>query len=236
MVATMRACPRAHPLLPILPAVLLTLGLSITEQQCRAAMPTNASAAFRRFDLYADRIAAVGVGDHNNISSYPAFLNSDFLLVTRSPGDTVALFQSEPYDAILMGVGTGVPDSYVEYAVSPPQYATSLGLLSMAILVFNGTGAFADYGKPLISVRVTFTDGDTTAVLMYVGNQIRQWTTTQIFCTGQNPMGYVVPPDDPLAGVVYSDNVNGRYYDVQELPLPAVKRSKRIQSIRVRAV
>lgn len=200
------------------------------------AVPSTNGAAFRRFHLYGDRIAAVGTVDHVGVSAYPSSLNSNSLLVTRAPGDSVALFDSEPYDAIRLEANDTVVDSYVDYAVTPPQYATSLGLLTMALNVFNGSGGFADYGKTLFQVRTTFVDGDTSSSFLRVGQQIRDWSSGQIFCTGQNPFFYIVPPDDPLAAVVDADDINGRYYDAQVLPLPSSKRSKKIASIRLRAI
>jgi hypothetical protein len=42
-------------------------------------VPTDDAAGFLRFDLYGDRVAAVSVLDHRNITGYPASLNSDFV-------------------------------------------------------------------------------------------------------------------------------------------------------------
>src|SRR5688572_10476282 len=146
----------------------LTMGLAATvvlasSFPAAAFVPSDDAAGFRRLDLYGDRIGAVNVLDHRNISGYPGVLNNDFLLVTRTPGsiDTVSLFNSEPYDGIYFEVSGSASQSYVEYAITPPQYATSLGFLANGVNIYNSTGAFNDFGKALMRATVTYTDGDT---------------------------------------------------------------------------
>ena len=53
-------------------------------------------------------------------------------------------FNSEPYDGIYFEVNGSAPQSYVEYAVTPPRYATSLGFLANGVNIYNSTGAFND--------------------------------------------------------------------------------------------
>lgn len=201
-----------------------------------ARTPTNDASAYRRFDLYADRTAAVNVVDHQNVSVYPAFLDSDALLIVRSAGDTVGLFDSEPYDGINLKAEDATPVSYVEYSVTPRQYASSIGLLVMAYNVFNGPGEFDDLGKRLLTVLVTYEDGDTTLRAVRVGYHVRDWASGIVYCPWPfEYQFYIVPPSDPLAGVVWSDDVNGWYFDILELRLPGEKRGKKAATIRLSA-
>ncbi|MBI5708842.1 MAG: hypothetical protein HZC42_00815 [Candidatus Eisenbacteria bacterium] len=201
-----------------------------------ARTPTNDAAAFRTFDLYADRTAAVNVVDHVNVSGYPSYLVSNSLLVTRTPGssDTVALFNSEPHDGVYFEVNGSHPQSYVEYAVTPPQFATSLGFLAMGVIVFNGTGAFNDFGKPLLRATVTYADGDTAIRTLHVGNHVREYLDSDFSCNFVNIPLYTTRPSDPLSGYIYEDGTY--FYDVQEQLLPQSKRSKRAVSIRIDGV
>lgn len=199
-----------------------------------ARTPTNNAAAFRTINLYTDRTVAVGVQDHINISQYPSTLNSDALLVTRTPGsaDSVALFNSEPYDGINFEVNATPTQSYVEYAITPPQYVTSLGFLATGINIYNGTGVFNDFGKPLLRAIVTYADGDTSLRLLHVGNHARDyWDTGPLTCSGGTHPLYTTRPTDPLCGYIFEDGI--RVYDVQERPLARPKWRKKVTGIRL---
>ena len=231
---------------------LLPTAISIAASPATAqanpslSKPTNDTAAFRRFDLNADRVASVNVHDHwsqFNQNIYPSSLDSDALLVTRSATDTMGLFKSKPYDGIDFNCGCQGYPSYVDYAVTPPQYATSIGLLSMAKGVFNGTGEFNDYNEPVLRLRWTFADGDTDTAgqTIRVGKHVRNWRSdAPLDCNGSQPY-YVLPPDS-LAAVLYTGPLpppwtpGDAYYDAAELPLAPGNRSKRLASLRIAAV
>ncbi|HEY2954483.1 MAG TPA: hypothetical protein VGK89_04470 [Candidatus Eisenbacteria bacterium] len=205
--------------------------------------PTNDAAAFRKFDLYADRITRWNVTDHwayVNRDIYPSSLDSDALLVTRSVTDTMALFRSKPYDGIDFNCGCLGYPSYVGYAVTPPQYATSIGMLSMAKGVFNGTGDFNDYNVPTLRLTWTFADGDSASQTVRVGKHVRNWISGSQDCGSPQPY-YVVPPDS-LATVLYTGPLpppwppGDAYYDVAELPLAPENRPRKLSALRIDAV
>jgi hypothetical protein len=107
----------------------LVLAFAVVQPLPAAARtPTNDAAAFRTFDLYSDRAAAVATVDHLNFSSYyPSYLISPAYMVIHTVGgvpDTVALLHLQPNDATGMEVNGSTPTSYAEYAVAPPILAT----------------------------------------------------------------------------------------------------------------
>jgi flagellar hook capping protein FlgD len=209
-----------------------------SPQACTFNVPTDDAAGYKTFDLYSDRTAAVNVTDHQTFTQYPSSLNSNNLLVTRTPvaTDTVGLFNSEPYDYISLEANGTHPQSYVDYTVSPPRYATSIGSLAMGYLIFNGTGAFNDGGKALLRATVTYANGDTNIRMLHVGYHLREYFNSGYSCNFVNIPMYVARPSDPLSGYVYEDNTNGYYYDVQEQLLSASKRNKKVTSVRLEAV
>ena len=87
----------------------------------------------------------------------------------------MALFKSTPYDGIYFEANGSHPQSYVEYAVTPPQFATSLGFLAMGVIVCNGTGAFNDFGSSPLRATVTYADGDTSIHTLHVGTHVREY-------------------------------------------------------------
>lgn len=200
-----------------------------------AGRPTNDAAAFRRFDLYGDRIASASTVDHNDVSGYPTAIVGPTLLVLRSPSspDTVGIFNSAAKNGIIFGVDSSHPQSFSTYVVSPPQFASSLGTLVMGANIYNSTfPAFSDAGKELMTATVTYADGDTAIARLKVGEQVRDYRDSGpiTFCPGGSHPLYTTRPSDPRSGYIYED---GKYfYDVQELVLPRAKRSKRITSIR----
>lgn len=157
------------------PFLLIGIVLSLYPHTALASRPSNDPEAFRRFNLYSDRVRAVGTTDHVNPGGYPPFLDSEQLLVVRSLGDTVGYFWSKASDAINLQVHSTRPTSLVEYALNPPRHATSIGLLSMAFNVFDGTGEFADFGKRVLTVFGVLSDGDTIQWAVDVGVQARDW-------------------------------------------------------------
>lgn len=214
---------------------LVVVPVLLVAQPVAAASPTNDQAAFRTFHLYSDRTSSANVIDHTNVMAYPGSLISPALLVLRSPGssDTVALFSSMPNDGIFFEATTPSPVSHSTYAVNPPDFITSIGTLAMGVNVYNSTGAFADAGKALMRVVATYVDGDTAVATLHVGNHLRAlFDSGPLSCGGSRPL-YTLPPSDPLSGVIYQSA--GYAFDVQELELPASKRSKRVASIRVEA-
>lgn len=214
--------------------LLIGIVLGLCPQPALATRPSNDVEAFRRFNLYSDRIQAVGTMDHVNPGGYPAFLDSEHLLVVRSPGDTVGYFWSEASDAIDLQVHATRPTALVEYALNPPRHATSIGLLSMAFNVFDGTGEFADFGKRVLTIYGVLSDGDTVQWAVDVGVQARDWLGGLVYCGGNRPY-YTLPPMDTLAGVVHSDELNQQYYDFQELRLPPHKRGAKLVSVLISA-
>jgi hypothetical protein len=220
----------------IKPVVLMLTVAALHALPVAARTPTNDTAAFRTFDLFSDRTTAVNVSDHVNISAYPSYLSSNPLLVTRTPGssDTVALFKSTPYDGIYFEANGSHPQSYVEYAVTPPQFATSLGFLAMGVIVCNGTGAFNDFGKPLLRATVTYADGDTSIRTLHVGAHVREYFDSGLSCNFVPIPLYTIRPSDPFSGYIYEGGTY--FYDVQEQLLPQSKRSKRAVSIRIDGV
>ena len=225
-------------------AITISAPGAAAQDSPSVSKPTNDAAAFRKFDLYADRITRWNVHDHINLLNiYPSFLNSDALLVTRSAGDTMGLFRSKPHDGINFNCGCRGSPSYVGYTVAPPQYATSIGILSMASGVFNGTGEFNDYNVPTLSLTWTFADGDSASQTVRVGKHVRNFRSggPPQDCGGPQPF-YAVPPDS-LAAVLYTGPVpvpnwqpGEVYYDAQELPLDPVNRPKKVAALRIAAV
>ena len=213
-------------------AALLVLGPAAG----RGATPSNAAAGYTLLDLYSNRLNSAGINDNINLSVYPAYLTSPSLLVTRSSTDTVGLFNSQPNRAVNFEANGGTPASYVTFLITLPQYATSIGTLSMGYELFNGTGGFADCGKPLLRTVVTYADGDSATSTLSVCSQLRDWANAgPAFCPDAQPPA-ISPPTDPLAGVVYQQASPGFYYDVQELRLPPQKRNKRVSTLRVQGV
>ncbi len=97
--------------------------------------------------------------------------------------------------------------------------------------IYAGTGVFADFGKPLATVTVTYVDGDTSIARLSVGTHVRDYFNSgPLTCAGTNHPLHTARPSDPKTSYVYE--VGGRYLDAQELPLPKIKRSKRVASVR----
>lgn len=230
-------CPLAVEVAMIARSFWIAVAMNaVAVGSAAAASPTNDAAAFKTFHLYTDRVASGNVIDHTNVMAYPGSLISPALLVLRSPGssDTVALFRSMPNDGIFLEVNEGASQSYSTYVVSPPQYITSIGTLAMGVNIYNSTAPFADFNKPLMRVVATYVDGDTAVVTLHVGNHLRAlFDSGSLNCGFPRPL-YTLAPTHSLSGVIYQSG--GYAYDVQELELPASKRSKRVASIRVEGV
>ncbi len=220
------------------PAVLALVLVVLSAAPASARTPTNDAAAFKTFDLYVDRTASGGTSDHVNFGGYPTSLASPPLLMVMRPtsgsADTMALFNSFAKNAIAFEVNGSQPQSFSTYAVSPPQYATSLGTLIEGVLIFNGTGQWSDLGKPLDRVTVTYVDGDTAIVTLHVGYHIRDYFDSGFSCNFVNIPLYTTRPSDPLSAYLYE--TGGIYFDAQESLLPKNRRPKRIASIRLDGV
>jgi hypothetical protein len=197
--------------------------------------PTNDAAAFKTFDLYADRTSSGNTSDHFAPAGYPSWLGSPPLLMVMRPTpgspDTMALFNSFAKNSIYFEVNANQPESFSTYAVSPPQYATSLGSLFEGVLVCNGTAQWADFGKPLNRATVTYVDGDTAVVTLHVGYHIREYLDSGFSCNFVNIPLYTTRPSDPLSAYLYEQS--SYYFDAQESLLPTAKRAKRVASIRI---
>ena len=197
--------------------------------------PTNDAAAFKTFDLYADRTSSGNTSDHFAPAGYPSWLGSPPLLMVMRPTpgspDTMALFNSFAKNSIYFEVNANQPESFSTYAVSPPQYATSLGSLFEGVLVCNGTAQWADFGKPLNRATVTYVDGDTAVVTLHVCYHIREYLDSGFSCNFVNIPLYTTRPSDPLSAYLYEQS--SYYFDAQESLLPTAKRAKRIASIRI---
>ena len=204
------------------------LALSISSQLPR---PTNAAGAIRTLALWADQSATVNVA-HIGLP-LPSALTTDSLLIPRpAGGDTMAVLRSTPSDCIEFNAGVACCPSYVEYNISPPQYATSIGLLQMGKGVLRGTGAFDDNNLPIVSVRTRFADGDSVVDTLRVGRQVRNSKDGSLSCPIAGPIPYfVLQPDDPLNAQLYASG--GAFYDAQEVQLPPSKRSKLVSAIRI---
>lgn len=203
-----------------------------------ARRPSNGDAAFRTFDIYAERQASLNTLDHLSFAGYPTALGSPPLLMVMRPTpgspDTVALFSSFANNATLFQVTGASPQSFSTYVVSPPQYATSLGTLFGGILVFNGPGQWADLGKPLARATVTYVDGDTAVALFSVGTDIRDYFDSGYSCNFVNIPFYTTRPSSQYSAYLYENA--GSYFDAQESRLPRSKWRKRVSSIRVDGV
>lgn len=217
----------------------LFLALAITALPAlpaAARTPTNNAAAFRTFDLYAERTASANTLDHLNFAGYPASIASPPLLLVMRPtpgsSDSVALFNSAAKDAIYFEVNASQTQSFSTYTISPPQFATSLGTLLMGVNIYSGTGAFNDVGKQLATAIVTFVDGDTTIARLYVGANVRDYFDSgPLTCGPSSHPIYATRPTDPRSAYIYE--TSGNYYDAQESLLPKSKRTKRIASVRI---
>src|SRR5437867_973516 len=115
------------------------------------AQPSNDASAFKKFSLYTDRSASAGTADHVNLSAYPPSLQDTAYIVLHTVGsvtDTVALLNSQPYDATGMEVNAATPASYAEFAVNPPRLATSVAVSVNGYNLFAGFDQFDDFLKP----------------------------------------------------------------------------------------
>ena len=225
----------------LLPSAIGVSPMTLVPQNASStAKPTNDAAAFRKFDLNADRVSQWNIHDHTSLYGPGRPVWSNNLLVVRSTTDTMGLFRSIYGDGIDLNCGCqGVP-SYVGYAVTPPQYATSIGMLSMAEGAFNGTGAFNDYNVPALRVTWTFTDGDSASQTVRIGKHIRNHFTGSQQCNGTQPY-YTLVPDSlaaPLDSVFFAPpgETGLAYFDAQEMPLDTQFRSKKLAALRVDAV
>lgn len=199
--------------------------------------PTNDAFAFDRFDLNANRTAFVHMQDHflSDGRNYPSSLDTAALLVTRSAGDTLGIFQSRPYAGLDFPSGCCGHPSYIQYNVVPPQFATSVGLLAMAQEVYSGSGGMNDDNKPGLRLRWTFIDGDTLVQDVLIGRHIRSWRSGNSGC---GPFNSAKP--DLLTAQIYAGTLPSPpwpagltgYYDAQEIHVSA---RKRISALRISA-
>ncbi len=210
----------------------LCVVFSAGETRLHAATPTTAAEPFEKIHIYNDRTKAVTVPstitDHVNISNYDASLNSTNykVLVDSMP---TALFHSFAYDATNLRIQNSGDSAKVEYTLSPPRYATHVGLLLMAFNVFNGTGGFADLGKTAATVTVTFEDNSTYIETFTVGNRLRSHRTGQNCLTpGPQPL-YTGNPTNALWSNVWSGG--GFFYDLNQIRLPADKRRFKVTKV-----
>jgi len=208
----------------------------ILAHPAEARTPTNDVAAFRRFDLYIERTASANTVDHLDFAVYPTSIASPppLLVLRPTPGspDTMALFNSFAKDATYFEVNAAQPQSFSTYTVSPPQFATSLGSLLMGVNIYNGTGAFADFGKQIATATVTYVDGDTTIARLNVGTFVRDYFDSgPLTCGPSSYPIYSTRPTDPRSAYIYE--ISGDYFDAQESLLPKSKRAKRIASVRI---
>lgn len=143
----------------------------------------------------------------------------------------MALFNSFAKDAIYFEVNATQTQSFSTYAVSPPQFATSLGSLLMGVNIYNGTGSFADFGKQLAAATVTYVDGDTAIARLNVGTFVRDFFDSGPLTCGSNHPIYEARPTNARSAYIYESG--DAYLDAQESLLPKSKRAKRIASIRI---
>jgi hypothetical protein len=219
-----------------LPALALA---TLVASPAAARKPTNDAAAFKTFDLYADR-TAVGdsVHDYVNLSSYPSWLNTPSLLAYQGT-DTVGYFNSQPYAAIdinsrrgpLGGAGPQV-QSYVEYTLNPPAYLSSVGLL---VMTYNATryNATQDSTVPVFDVRVTTPAGDSVRVLR-IGDNVRNLkcginTCYPFYCAAYPWM--CAKSADPLCRELYADATYK--FDALEVTFPDRLGHNKVSKLRV---
>lgn len=201
--------------LPIrgLPAILF-LGFLIAPRLAIGQYnPSNATAAYRTFDLYTDRSAALGTSDHLNLSAYPGTLNNAALMVLRTTGsvtDSVALLNSQPYNATGMEVNGTFPNSYAEFTVSPPRLATSLALSINGYLIFAGFFQFDDFLKPLATLTVTYEDNSTWSTTFNVGQHVRGFLQSNVSCGSTVIFPATTAPYDSLVVPLYASG--GHYW------------------------
>jgi hypothetical protein len=201
-------------------AVAIVFHASSATAQLR---PSNDLSAFRTFDLYTDRTAAVGTTDHVNLSAYPASLSNPTYMVLHtvaSVTDTVALLNLQPYNATGLEVNGTAPNSYAEFAVVPPRLATSLSVSANAYLVFAGFNQFDDFLKPLTTVTVIYEDNSTWSATLNVDEHIRGWVQSNVTCGSDVIFPATGLPYDSLVVPLYASG--GNFMDMQELRLPRV--------------
>ena len=219
-------------------ALVTTFLLVIAAHPRRADAQYHASndaAAFRTFSLYTDRTASAGTTDHVNLSVYPASLNNAAYMVLHTVGsvtDTVALLNSQPYDATGMEVNGSTPSSYAEFAVVPPRLATSLAVSINAYLVFAGFNQFDDFLKPLSALTVTYEDNSTWTTMLNVDQHVRGYFQNNIMCGSDVIFPATGLPYDALVVQLYASG--GYFMDMQEVRLPRVH--KKVSKVRVEAV
>jgi len=197
--------------------------------------PTDAANPFRKINLHS-RIADRNVSDGVDVPAYPASVDSSSLLVLRSSGDSVALFNSTPHNGI--GLSSLLPERFISgfAQFSLGARATSAGLLTVGSVVTNGPGPWADFGKTLQWIVAYYANGDSATDSLIVGKHIRNFQSGTVGCSDPYPT-YTTLPTDTLHGEVWSGTQDGTqyFYDVQEMRLPISKRGRTITSIEVRA-
>jgi hypothetical protein len=222
-------------------AIAITAAAPVAPPPAGYVRPSNDSSAFHNINLNSDLTGIANASQHLQFNYYPTWLSTSALLVRRSPTDTMAILKSTPYDGIILDCGCqGVP-SYVDYAVSPPKFFTSVGLLTMANWVFSGAGAFNDNNLPALTLTWTFDDGSTASQPVRVGRHVRNYRSGPPITCGV-PVPLFVTPPDSLCAVISSTPLQSPpyqpgdlYYDAQELRLPTAYRSKKLAAIRVSA-
>ncbi len=203
--------------------------------------PTNDDFAFTQIPLRATtREQNEYLQDPVTHLEWPGWLDGPKLRVIRAPGDTVAIMLSQPYNGIGLQSNHYEASSWVRLHLDPPRLATSLATLVTSGKTFKHESVdFQDGGKPILRVQVNYVDGDSHVTQLVIGTNVRNWISGQMFCGGQVRPFYDTPPADPLGSCAQIYSGPGQtgsppptvHYDLQEIPLPASKRAKRIESV-----
>lgn len=204
---------------------------SAASPQSTYPHPTNHDFAFTQVALRGPtREQNAALLDPITHPEWPSWLDDEGLFVLRSPGDTAAIIGSYAHNGLGFQVAAaGGTPSWARFNLNPRPYATSLATLVTGGRVYkDASGQWADAGKPLLRFVVTYEDGDTTLGAIVVGTHARNWTSGQNSCSGRHYF-FDVKPTDPLVAEILKGS--SYFYDLQEIPLPAEKWSKRLASI-----
>lgn len=202
-----------------------------------AAKPSNDAAAFLTLDPRTSVTASSSTFFPDLPASYNS-LDTQNLLVIRHPGaspDTVVLLNSRPHGGIgVQSIGpTWSINSYAEYTLPRPIFATSLALISMAISAYTtpsgvGNEYLRDDNNTFLDAFVGYADSTKNIdYYMNIGQYLRNWNADYIGCDdGVVPAcglvqyhTYVAPPSDTGVVALYPTPSDSLYYDMQEIRL-----------------
>ncbi len=133
-------------LVSVLPILLLLTPDLVSSSVLHPSTDHN---PFEKIDIYVDRTAGVRNQDHQTVFGYPAWLTDPNALIVRyragTSGDTLAAARSYANDCTFID-SRATEQGYVQYAVDPPRFASSVHLLATGYYLFNDVSTYEDRG------------------------------------------------------------------------------------------